>query len=75
MLGRPDAYRGKGQRYWPVGREDPDNPSTGEIGPRGVFYQPARIKARKLLGMTDDDIEQEYQEWRAKITLPGDELR
>ena len=76
ILGRPSMHTVTAERrYWPAARQDPDNPVVGELGPKGLIYHPATIKAMKTLGMTDAEIETELssrlRDFTAKLTLPG----
>lgn len=72
-LGRPDFHKGDAARgYWPMPRTDPNDPVvSGNTGMRGVYFNPARVKALKLLGVTQAEMEQGYQEWISQFNVPG----
>lgn len=67
VLSRPDFHANQPERgYWPVPRSDPDDKGgVKQIGLRGSWFHPKRIKAMKTLGMTDEEIEAGFQAWRA----------
>lgn len=69
VLARPDFHDGNLEKgYWPVGRmADPKDPPVKGIGKKGIFYHPDRVKAMKVLGYTDADIDAKYDEWSRKF--------
>lgn len=69
VLARPDFHRGDVARgYWPMPRmADINDPAASMGTTRSTFYAAPRIAARKALGMTDEDIEAEFQEWAKRF--------
>lgn len=64
VLGRPDFHKGDPERgYWPVPRSDPEDPVVGELGVRGVFFHPARVKFWNLTGVSKEEREEEFRKW------------
>ena len=46
---------------------DINDPAASMGTTRSTFYAAPRIAARKALGMTDEDIEAEFQEWAKRF--------
>jgi len=68
---RPNANEGNEKKlwYWPVDREDKDNPVTGELSLRDLFMTTTG-EAMNKLGYSEADIEARFEKWSSSYTGP-----